>query len=148
MIKCLICQKAYTKPLAHVWQKHEMTAREYKEHFGLDVKRGIIIPEHKERLRDNVINNGTIENLKKGKANRFKKGHKINYKRSVQTLKRLKEHWGRVADRQGRPRTIPKIKINCALCGKEKEIYPRYLKTNNNYCSILCRNRRANKIND
>lgn len=144
MIKCLICGKQFRKPLAHAWQKHGMSAREYKEHFSLDVKKGIIPPEDREKLANNTRENGTIKNLQQGAKFRFAKGHTINYKRSEQTLARLKNHFEMVSNRKGRTIKVEKIKINCAICGKEKMIYPRYYQINNNYCGINCRNKANN----
>lgn len=97
--------------MAHVWQVHKMTARDYKE---------------------KVLENGTFENLKKGESN--------NYKRSEQTMKRLKEHWKKVSNLAGRAVTVQKIEIKCAICGKAKMIYPRAYRENNNYCGVVCRN--------
>ena len=39
--QCLICGKHYTQVGTHIVQVHGITAREYREQFGLEVKRGI-----------------------------------------------------------------------------------------------------------
>jgi len=142
-IPCLICGKLFTRPVSHVWQVHKLSAREYKQKHGLDTKRGIATKEYKERMRDHVFANGTVNNLKAGKKFHFKKGHKHNYKRSKQTMARLKIHWLKVASHNGRL-LVQKIKIVCHICKKEKMIYPRY-KLEKNYCGILCRNRGINR---
>lgn len=142
-IKCLECGLLFTRPLSHVWQKHGLTAREYKKKHGLDVKRGIATPEYKEHMRDLVFQNGTVGNLKKGAAYRFKKGHGFNYERSAQTQKRLKKNWLNVANLKGRPVHIEKIIIACALCGTTRAIYPRE-KREHNFCGVVCRNKHNN----
>lgn len=73
-IKCLMCGGWYVKVLAHVWQVHKLGQNEYREHFDLPLKRGMIPDWHKKILADNVRENGTIENLKKGAGRRFVKG--------------------------------------------------------------------------
>lgn len=145
-LKCLECGKYFIRPASHVWQVHKLSAREYKELHGLDVKKGIATEEYKERMRKHVFSNGTVDNLKKGACYRFVKGDKTlgTYKRSEQSMKRLKQHWLRISNLGGRALRVEKIKINCANCGKEKLIYPRYYKENNNYCGITCHNRRLN----
>jgi hypothetical protein len=147
MLKCLECGKLFVRPLSHVWQVHKLSAREYKELHGLDVKKGIATDEYKERMRHHALTNGTADNLKRvGIASRFVEGQSRNYKRSEQTMTRLKAHWLKVSNLNGRKPVI-KIKINCALCGKEKHIYPRSFKQNNNYCGVICRNRQINNLN-
>lgn len=56
-VVCHICGKAFTKLGAHVVQKHEMTSREYKEMYGLDVGKGLITDEHRMHLRGCVMRN-------------------------------------------------------------------------------------------
>lgn len=89
--QCLVCGKWYRQVSTHIVQRHELTAREYKEKYGLDVKRGILPADIIEIKAEKTRNNGTIENLKKGKKFWFKKGQPGVgvYKRSAQTMKRL-----------------------------------------------------------
>lgn len=93
-IACLICGKYYRKVGSHVFNSHGMDAREYREEYNLEVKRGIVPPDLRETLTRNVIENGTIENLKKGQKYWFKKGQKGVgvYKRSPITIQRLKRN--------------------------------------------------------
>jgi len=140
MIKCLECGKLFVRPLSHVWQVHKLSGRDYKRLHGLDLKKGIATPEYKEKMRAISYSNGTIENLKKGINTRFKKGHNKNYIRSHQTMERLKQHWSKVSNLNGRPIRIEKLQTNCARCGKSIFIYPRAFKKNNNYCGVVCRN--------
>lgn len=144
-IKCLVCGRYFVRPISHVWQVHGIDAREYKEAFGLDVKKGIATDDYKQRMREHVFENGTVNNLKKGAVYRFKKGQSTNYERSAQTMERLKQHFDRVRSKDGRPRRIEKIEIACAECGTKKMIYPRYYKKNNNFCGVKCRNINSNK---
>ena len=143
-LKCLICGKKYSRPASHVTQVHGMTAREYKEKFGLDVKKGITTHEYRELMRSKH----TTESLKRledrGKKSRFTKGHKINYTRSKQTLDRLRKQ-GKSLPHFGRE-PVEKVQIHCAECGKPKDIYPRYYQKGNNYCGVVCRNIAKNSL--
>ncbi len=91
-IQCLICGGWYRKVGSHVWNSHKMTAREYRKLVGLDVKRGLLTDKAREVMREHVFENGTVNNLKAGEINWFKKGQKGVgvYERSPQTLERLK----------------------------------------------------------
>lgn len=146
-IKCLECGREFVRPLSHVWQVHKITARHYKEKHGLDLKRGICTEEYRDRMRVYIEKYNISEQLQKaGERSRFKKGDKAlgKYHRSAQTFTRLRKHWHEVAKRTGRE-PVQKIKINCAICGKEKEIYPRYVIPGRNFCGTTCRNRGLNQ---
>ena len=41
-IKCEICGKYYVQVCSHIVQAHKVVAREYRETYGLDVKRGLV----------------------------------------------------------------------------------------------------------
>jgi len=90
-IQCLECGKWYRQVGGHVWLRHKMKAREYREKYGFDVKRGQLPEDLRELKAKHVVENGTIKNLKKGKINWFKKGQPGlgTYKRSDQTMQRL-----------------------------------------------------------
>lgn len=96
-IKCPLCPlPAYYRKLAsHTTQRHQTNARELKQLMGLDNKKGILHPETRKILHDHAIRNRSkvIDQnlLKNGKKSRFTSGHKINYKRSPQTMARLKQ---------------------------------------------------------
>ena len=66
--------------------------KNYRKHFELEVKRGLLTESEREVLRDHVFSNGTVNNLKKGKKFWFKKGDKRagKYKRSPITLQKLR----------------------------------------------------------
>ena len=70
-----------------------MTAREYRKEYGFDVKRGQLLPEDREIMREHTKSNGTISNLENGKVYWFKNNDPKagRYERSEQTLNRLKE---------------------------------------------------------
>jgi len=92
-IKCLICGRYYVQVGSHVYAKHNMTAREYREHFDLERKRGVI-PEWFRLIKgEDALRNGTYKNLKKGKKFWFVPGDKRagNYKRSHVTINRLRQ---------------------------------------------------------
>lgn len=92
-IKCEICGRHYKRVGRHVFNTHKMTAREYRKEYGFDVKKGQLLPEDRDIMREHTKSNGTIGNLKNGKVYWFKKGdHRAGrYERSEQTLNRLKE---------------------------------------------------------
>jgi hypothetical protein len=75
---CHICGKSFKKLLSHVWQKHELSAEEYKEMFGLEKRRGIMNEEAREVLRQRVKENYDLvvsQNLLKGgQQSRFRTG--------------------------------------------------------------------------
>jgi hypothetical protein len=89
--QCLICGKWYVQVGSHVFLRHGMTGREYREKFDLEVKKGIV-PEWYRKLKgDQALDNETFKNLEAGAKFRFVKGDKKagKYKRSHITLKRL-----------------------------------------------------------
>jgi hypothetical protein len=72
-IQCRLCGGWFVKPIAHSWQIHHIEEHEYKEMFDLPFKRGIIPEWHRKILAERVIEDGTIENLKKGANRRYTK---------------------------------------------------------------------------
>ena len=95
--QCLFCGKWYVQICTHAYQVHGTTGREYREHFELEVKRGVV-PEWYRKLKgDQALDNKTFKNLEAGAKFRFVKGDKRagKYKRSPITMKRLKSRWDR-----------------------------------------------------
>jgi len=92
LVQCLICKKWFVQLGSHVVQVHKMTAREYREHFKLEVKRGIVPRWFRELKGNQALSNETYKNLEASEKFRFKKGDKNigRYKRSPITLERLK----------------------------------------------------------
>jgi endogenous inhibitor of DNA gyrase (YacG/DUF329 family) len=92
-IQCLVCGEEHRQVGSHIVQMHKMTAREYREKYGFDVKRGQLPKDLRKKKADYVFENNTVKNLKVGKKFHFKKGQKGigKYKRSEQTMKRLKQ---------------------------------------------------------
>jgi hypothetical protein len=97
-VQCLICKKWFRQVGTHIVQMHGCTAREYRFEYGFDLKRGQLPEDLRALKADHTIANGTINNLKAGKKYWFKKGDKTagTYKRSEQTMQRLKAHAERV----------------------------------------------------
>lgn len=99
---CHICCKAYDKVLAHVWQVHKLSAREYKRDYGLDVIKGIMSEESTEIARQRNKENYDLvveENLlDKGEETRFKEGFKgrTRDQMSEQTRRRLVKQANRI----------------------------------------------------
>lgn len=94
-VQCLICGKWYVQVGSHVVQTHGVTAREYREHFDLEVKKGIVPLWYRKLKAEQSFENGTYKNLRKGAKYRFKKGSKIagRYHRSHITIERLKKQF-------------------------------------------------------
>ena len=92
LIQCLICNKWFRQVGSHIVQVHGCTAREYREDYGFDVRRGQLTTELREIKAKHVFRNKTVGNLKLGKKYRFTKNTAGlgRYKRSRQTLERLK----------------------------------------------------------
>lgn len=88
----MICGGWFVQVGSHIYLTHKLTARQYREEFELEVKRGITTPEYRKLKGDLALENKTYENLKAGAVYRFKKGQQGigTYKRSPITLERLK----------------------------------------------------------
>ncbi len=92
-IQCQICGRWYRQVGSHIVQRHKMLAREYREKYGFDVKKGQLPDDLRALYGKQALENGTVKNvIEGGKKYRFKKKQKgIGiYKRSEQTMKRLK----------------------------------------------------------
>lgn len=96
--QCVICKGWYWAVCHHAWSRHGLSHVEYKQLIGADVSKGRIPPDLKERKRQHVFENGTVENLKKGKHRRYRKGDPLvgRYVRSPETLMRLKQQFKRM----------------------------------------------------
>ena len=77
-LKCLICGKRYDHLGSHIWHGHKITAREYKEEFGLpynialisdtiEQKKSAAFEKHREKYVKNLLKNGKKYQFKKGR---------------------------------------------------------------------------------
>jgi len=89
-ITCAICGEGHRQVGTHIVQRHGMTAREYREKYGFDVKKGQLPDDLRKLYGEQALENGTYRNLKAGAKHRFVKGQDTNYKRSEETMRRLK----------------------------------------------------------
>lgn len=92
--QCPFCKGWYNALLYHVRQRHDMSASDYKARFGLNRSHSIITESIKEKKREAVFENGTVENLKKGAHMRFVKGDTrpgMKYERREETLIMLRK---------------------------------------------------------
>lgn len=91
LVKCLICGKSFVQVGSHIVQNHNMTCREYREKFKLEVKAGVVPAWYKKKKGDTAVKNDTYKNLESGEKYRFIKGDKRagRYKRSPITLERV-----------------------------------------------------------
>lgn len=71
-----------------------MTAREYREYIGVDVKKGLLPDDLRKLYGEQALENGTYKNLKAGHKYWFRTNDPRagKYKRSQQTYERLQEH--------------------------------------------------------
>lgn len=77
MLKCKICGKYFKHLGSHIWHKHKILAKEYKQEFGLNYNHPLITKEIQEKKKKKFWENPKgLENLKKGKKYQFKKGKK------------------------------------------------------------------------
>jgi hypothetical protein len=93
LIQCQICKKWFRQVGTHVVETHGITAREYREAYGFDVRKGQLPEDYKELKHAQAIENGMDIRLQRtGVKTRFKKGQKGLglYNRSPQTMARLK----------------------------------------------------------
>lgn len=76
-VKCLVCGRYYVQLGTHVIQRHGFeSAREYREHFELPLKRGIVPEWYREEKARASIEGGGAANLKIGKRYWYTKGDK------------------------------------------------------------------------
>lgn len=93
---CHICGRAYTKLIQHVRNNHNLTREEYCERYGLDKSVRMTTDIYHNKMSEYAYQYGMDKSLPiSGKEHRFKKGFSNNYKRSAQTMNRLKEYNGR-----------------------------------------------------
>ena len=97
-LKCMICGKTFSHLGSHIWHKHKITAREYKQEFELPYNMSLISDEVLEKKRAGFERNKDffLNNLKKsGKKYQFKKGHtgqrRISEHEKVILLERIKQ---------------------------------------------------------
>ena len=94
---CHVCGRAFDKLGQHVYNRHDMTADEYKEKFGLDRRVGLTSDKTKKKLQEAVKDNYSVvvekNLLNNGVKTRFEKNNKHRTKEKVrlQTYTRLSE---------------------------------------------------------
>lgn len=94
---CHICGNSFHRILCHVRQKHNLSARQYKKKFGLDLIKGVCSREsHDLASQRNKENFETVVGknlLLGGIKTRFKKGcnGRTKDKVSLQTKRKLRE---------------------------------------------------------
>ena len=100
---------------SHVFNQHQMLAREYREYFGLEVKRGTVPDWYRKEKGDTAIQNETYKNiLTAGEKFRFKKGQEGVgvYDRSPITLARV-SLLGKKTWKKNNPKIIDKTDTPC-----------------------------------
>lgn len=93
---CHICGRSYNKVLAHVWQVHNMTEKEYKDEFDLIHRNGLVSESTKVKLQKAVVDNYdkvVTDNLVNGgKSTRFKSGEVQGKSRRVSLEEKRRLH--------------------------------------------------------
>jgi hypothetical protein len=88
-LRCLICKKQFKHLGSHIWHKHKILAKEYKEEFELPYNWGLISDEIKEKKSEKAKWLKTwIKNFKDSKKYQFKKG-KTGQRRVSQTERKI-----------------------------------------------------------
>ena len=91
---CEICKKSFKRVLNHARQKHDISEKEYKLKFGLNLTKGICSKESSELSREKALDNydkSIKQNLlQKGSKTRFKKGSKGRTKDKVSEQTRIR----------------------------------------------------------
>lgn len=100
MVVCHICGKAFDKLQQHIYYVHHMSKEEYCDKYGLDHKAQLTSKRYNIKMHDYALQYDMDKQLiRTGKATRFQKGHdKANYKRSEQTVERLREQGKVIAE--------------------------------------------------
>ncbi len=90
--KMVPCGTHHRDLARHITRHHKITARKYKETFGLNYNTSLISEQTKEKLRVAVAKHKTYVNLEKGRKYQFKKGDNViqKYKRSEESKVRLR----------------------------------------------------------
>lgn len=90
---CELCRKWYPGLSYHVKQVHGVSISQYKEQFGLEKKKSLIIKDIARAKRDNVIRTGMYKNLTMAGWLKTTKGKTTiqRYKRSAETTNRIKD---------------------------------------------------------
>jgi hypothetical protein len=113
LIKCQVCGRSFRMIGSHVVQVHDYeTAREYREEFGYDVKKGQLVPSLKELKGKQALENKTYLNLRVGKKFWFKPGDKRagRYHRSQETIIRLMNQFRSGSPYRSNLKGVPKPK--------------------------------------
>ena len=93
-LTCLICEKSFQHLGSHIAKAHKMTAREYKEEFGLDYNLPLISKAiyEKKRAAFEEDREHYLDNFRKtGKKYQFKKGKVSRHRFSQQSMDRIAE---------------------------------------------------------
>jgi predicted nucleic acid-binding Zn ribbon protein len=99
--KCAICGLWFKKVVSHVWQRHHLTAREYKEFIDAPLRKGILTEDKREYLRSLAEGQGfaEMEKLlgkklvsKKVTQKQKSKQTKVEYLQNVTIIKSLILH--------------------------------------------------------
>lgn len=90
-LQCPYCHWWYTQICWHAYQKHGISARQFKDDCWRDVKRWMVPLSYREKKKEIAVSNGTLIDPSRGIPYRFSIGDTVwKYKRSEETIQRLK----------------------------------------------------------
>lgn len=107
-LKCKICGKNFNHLGSHIWHKHKITAREYKQEFGLPYNISLISRQIYDKKVDafNENRDKYLSNILKDNGFRFKKGKDGSRRISDLERKRFIERINEV-NRKKKPEKCP-----------------------------------------
>ncbi|KKR27909.1 MAG: hypothetical protein UT61_C0062G0009 [Candidatus Woesebacteria bacterium GW2011_GWA1_39_8] len=101
---CKYCLKEFQHLGSHLWHKHKVLARDYKEEFGLDYRYPLISETVKEKKQDRFEERREfyLQNLlKSGKKWYFKKGTSNRQRFSKQSVERARKNLEYIEETKG-----------------------------------------------
>lgn len=130
-LKCLICGGEYRHLGSHLWHKHKVLAREYKEEYGLPYKMSLISEDIKEkkRIAFEADRDTYINNLKKG-------GEKYKFKKGHSGLRRISEHERKVVLKRIQDVNNDMKPEECPVCHMVFDHLPSHLANKHKLISV------------
>lgn len=105
-LTCKICGKVFRHLGSHIWHRHKILAKEYKEEFGLPYREALISEDiyHKKVDKFNEAREKYLKNLTKGgNKYQFKKGQSGMHRTSTLERKRIIERIKKVNIKRKKP---------------------------------------------
>ncbi len=112
-LTCLICHKEFHHLGSHIWHKHKILARKYKEEFELPYNIALISDEVYQKKHERFE-----ENREKYLLNLTKYGKKFQFKKGHSGVRRISQHERKtILERINQINLKQKGKLkNCPVC--------------------------------